>query len=268
MRGKLIYQHYKKHRNKLVLFVYFALRILIVSVTVISIISHRWKGVLSCILALILLLLPSILERKLRLELPSVLEIIIILMVFAAWVLGEAEEFYIRIPWWDILLHTINGFLCAAVGFALFDVLNQHPASKLKVSPVYLAMMAFCFSMTIGVMWEFFEFGMDYFFHLDMQKDTVLSTISSMKLDLSDSGQTVTLSDISSVMVNGKELGLDGYFDIGLYDTMEDLIVNFIGAVVCCFCGLVYVRKRKFNRFTHTFIPEVIPKSEVQENSC
>lgn len=152
----------------------------------------------------------------------------------------------------------MNGFLCAAIGFALFDVLNQHPASKLQVNPAYLALMAFCFSMTVGVLWEIFEFGMDYFFRLDMQKDTVLTVISSVELDLSGKNEVITLADISTVAVNGRELGIGGYLDIGLYDTMEDLIVNFIGAVVCSFSGLIYVKKRKFNKFTHQFVPGVV----------
>lgn len=258
MQRKLIYEKYKKHHKEWVLFVYLALRILIVAAIIISILSQRWKGVLSCILALVLLLLPSVLERRMRLELPSVLETIILLMVFAAWVLGEAGDFYIHIPWWDTMLHTMNGFLCAAIGFALFDVLNQHPASKLQVNPAYLALMAFCFSMTVGVLWEIFEFGMDYFFRLDMQKDTVLTVISSVELDLSGKNEVITLADISTVAVNGRELGIGGYLDIGLYDTMEDLIVNFIGAVVCSFSGLIYVKKRKFNKFTHQFVPGVV----------
>lgn len=263
MHRRAIYQRYKKYHKVWVIFIYLALRILIVAAIILSIISQSWKSILSCSLAFILLSLPSILEHRLRVELPSVLETIIILMIFAAWVLGEAEDFYIYIPWWDTMLHTINGFLCAAIGFGLFDILNQHPLSKLKVSSVYLAAIAFCFSMTVGVMWEFLEFSMDYFFHLDMQKDTILTTISSVALDLSGSNQPVTITDISSVVINGKELGLDGYLDIGLYDTMEDLIVNFIGAVVCCFVGLIYVKKRQFNKFAATFLPEVISENEL-----
>lgn len=92
--------------------------------------------------------------------------------------------------------------------------------------------------------WEFFEFGADYFFHLDMQKDTVITQISSVMLDLSGGNKVVTISDILDVSVNGRSLGMGGYIDIGLYDTMGDLFVNFIGAAVCNLIGFFYAKKK------------------------
>ena len=85
------------------------------------------------------------------------------------------------------MLHTTNGFLCAAVGFSLIDILNRNAKIKFTLSPVYVALAAFCFSMTIGVLWEFFEFSMDRLFHMDMQKDTIVHTISSVMLDPTNS---------------------------------------------------------------------------------
>ena len=85
--------------------------------------------------------------------------------------------------------------------------------------------------MTIGVLWEFFEFGMDEMFGLDMQKDTVMTGISSTLLDPSGSQHPQRIDRIESVEVNGQELGVGGYLDIGLRDTMGDLFVNFVGAL-------------------------------------
>lgn len=252
--------HNKYKNSKSVLFIYVTLRILTLLAVIISAIQGNWDDCLSCILALFLLMLPSALEHGLKVELPSALETVIILMVYAAWVLGEAKSFYVRFPWWDTMLHTMNGFLCAAIGYALFDLLNKHPASMLNLSPAYMALMSFCFSMTIGVLWEFLEFGVDYFFHLDMQKDTVITQISSIMLDSSGGNTAVTISDISDVIVNGRSLGVGGYIDIGLYDTMKDLIVNFIGAVVCNLIGFFYAKKKKFYKFAHSFIPKVFAK--------
>lgn len=99
----------------------------------------------------------------------------------------------------------------------------------MSFSPIYVALVAFCFSMTIGVLWEFFEFGMDRLFMMDMQKDTIVHSITSVMLDPTNKNIPVTIGDITSVTVNGQELGFGGYLDIGLYDTMEDLFVNFIG---------------------------------------
>lgn len=250
----------KYESKKSVLFIYFTIRILTLAAVIISGIRGNWSDCLSCVLALFLLLLPSVLERGLKVELPSALETVIILMVYAAWVLGESESFYIRFPWWDTMLHTMNGFLCAAIGYVLFDLLNKHPASTFNLRPSYMALMSFCFSMTIGVLWEFFEFGADYFFHLDMQKDTVITQISSVMLDLSGGNKIVTISDISDVSVNGRSLGMGGYIDIGLYDTMGDLFVNFIGAAVCNLIGFFYASKKKFYKFAQSFIPKVFVK--------
>ena len=105
-----------------------------------------------------------------------------------------------------------------------------------------MAIVAFCFSMTVGVMWEFFEFGMDTFFGFDMQKDTIIHTINSVMLDPAGGNKVATIKNIADVMVNGRPLGLGGYLDVGLHDTMIDLIVNFIGAVTFSFIGYFYVK--------------------------
>ena len=86
-------------------------------------------------------------------------------------------------PFWDTVLHTLNGFLAAAIGFSLVDLLNRSERTSFTLSPVFMAIVAFCFSMTIGVIWEFFEFGMDQILGYDMQKDTVIHVIRSVTLD-------------------------------------------------------------------------------------
>ena len=152
-------------------------------------------------------------------------------------------------------LHTTTGFLCAATGFALIDILNRNSRIKFQLSPVYVALAAFCFSMTVGVLWEFFEFGMDRVFHLDMQKDTVVQSITSVMLDPTNSNTPITIDGIHSVAVNGTDLGFDGYLDIGLYDTMEDLFVNFIGAVTFSVIGYFYIKHRGKGKLAQAFIP-------------
>ncbi len=142
------------------------------------------------------------------------------------------------------MLHTTTGFLCAATGFALIDILNRNSKIKFQLSPIYVAVAAFCFSMTVGVLWEFFEFGMDRLFLMDMQKDTVIQSVTSVMLDPTNSNIPVTIDGITSVTINGQELGLGGYLDIGLYDTMGDLFVNFIGAVVFSTIGYFYIKQR------------------------
>lgn len=242
--------------------VYSILRVLVLMVLVRSIWIQKWENAGICVLALCLFLIPSFLERKLKIELPTVLEVIIFLFIFAAEILGEINAFYIRFPFWDTMLHTVNGFLCAAVGFAMVDILNQNPKIKFTLSPLYLAVAAFCFSMTVGVLWEFFEFSADCFVHTDMQKDTILSSISSVMLDPDGGNKAMTLSGITDVTVNGHDLGLGGYLDIGLFDTMKDLLVNFIGAVVFSVIGYFYVKRRGKGKLASQFIPTLQPEND------
>lgn len=97
------------------------------------------------ILTLILFTIPSIIDRKLNIKLPNALETVILLFIFSAEILGEIQNFYGIFKFWDTMLHTINGFLCAAIGFSLIDILNRSPKFHLKMSPIFVALVAFCF---------------------------------------------------------------------------------------------------------------------------
>ena len=110
-------------------------------------------------------------------------------------------------------------------------------------------------------MWEFFEFGMDTFFALDMQKDTIIQHFNSVALDPTKSNIPVVISNIHEVFVNGKDLGINGYLDIGLIDTMKDLIVNFIGAVVFSIIGFFYIKNRGNSKLASRFIPRLKNKN-------
>ena len=243
------------HKQPAVFAVYVALRLIVLAELVMSIIRGEYESAFICLLVLALFILPFFIQQNFGIQLPSVLEIIILLFIFAAEILGELECYFITYPNWDSMLHTTTGFLCAATGFALIDILNRNSRIKFQLSPVYVALAAFCFSMTVGVLWEFFEFGMDRVFHLDMQKDTVVQSITSVMLDPTNSNTPITIDGIHSVAVNGTDLGFDGYLDIGLYDTMEDLFVNFIGALTFSIIGYFYVCSRGENKFAKRFIP-------------
>ena len=169
--------------KKLVYTVYFVLRLSVVLMLVAQFFNGNFENVLLCVLTLVLFTLPSLFERRLHIDLPDTLEIIILLFIYAAEILGEIQSYYTQFHGWDTMLHTMNGFLCAAIGFALVDILNREEKISLHLSPFFMAVTAFCFSMTIGVLWEFFEFAMDQWLLFDMQKDTVINTISTVNLD-------------------------------------------------------------------------------------
>lgn len=251
--GKAMYMELREHKSSFV--VYFVLRLLVIVMMVLQLLNRNYENVFLCALTLLLLVIPSFVQVTFKVELPTTLEIIILLFIFAAEILGEISEFYLMFPFWDTVLHTMNGFLAAAIGFSLVDLLNRSERTVFNLSPLFTAIVAFCFSMTIGVLWEFFEFGMDLIGGYDMQKDTVIHMIRSVTLDPAGHNVPYVLDGITETVVNGKELGLGGYLDIGLIDTMEDLIVNFIGAFLFSVIGFFYVKNRGKGGLVGRFVP-------------
>ena len=254
-------RHLWKEKRSVTL-VYILLRTSVVLVMLAQIFNRNFENVFLCVLTLLLFMMPSVMKRKLDVELPNTLEIIILLFIYAAEILGEIGAYYVTFPYWDTVLHTLNGFLCAAIGFSLVDILNRSSSERFNLSPLYMAIVAFCFSMTVGVIWEFFECTMDQLFFLDMQKDTVVSAIGSIMLDAPGGNHPVVIKNITDVIIvqaDGTQtaLGLGGYLDIGLLDTMEDLFVNFIGALTFSIIGYFYVKSRGENKFARRFIPVV-----------
>lgn len=242
--------------NKNTFLVYTGLRFLVICVMILQIFNGNYQNVFLCLLTLVLMIMPSVIQAAFKVEFPSPLEIVILVFIFAAEILGEISAFYIRFHYWDTILHTLNGFLCAALGLSLVDLMNRQKKMLFELSPLFMAIVAFCFSMTIGVFWEFFEFAMDFFCELDMQKDTVVHVISSTFLDPLRDNNSIIIRDIRNVSVNGELLDVNGYLDIGLYDTMMDLVVNFIGAIVFSVAGYFYIKRRDQNGLIKGLVPE------------
>ena len=253
----MLFQKEKKRR----LTVRGTLSLLVLATIIRQFFLHNYEGIFVGVLTLILFGVPTFIERKTDIDLPPVLEGIIYCFIFAAEILGELNSFYTKIPYWDTMLHTINGFLMAAIGFALVDIFNRSDRFSVKLSPLFLAIVAFCFSMTVGVLWEFFEFAMDTYIGTDMQKDWIVTAINSVKFD-PNGLNVVHHVDIDSLVVNGEDwiAKYGGYIDIGLIDTMKDLIVNFIGAVIFSIIGFFYVKSRGKGKFASQFIPKVLNK--------
>ena len=256
--SKLVKMAYKETKRSS-LAIYLILRFLVIVCMVSQLLKGNINNALLYLLSLILLFAPLFIQNKFAITLPSGLEITIYFFIFAAEILGEINNFYGIIPYWDTILHTINGFLAATVGFSLIDLLNKN-SKNVNLSPFYLCLVAFCFSMTIGVLWEFFEYSSDKFFDLDMQKDTVVKKISSVALNPSGKNKAIVVSSIGKTVIydeNGYVLETidGGYLDIGLNDTMKDLLVNFIGAVVLCSFAYLALKQNKKNNFIDKFIP-------------
>ena len=234
-----------------VFWTYVILRTIVILVLIRSLFNGHLDNAIVCAFVLLLYVLPQFVENRMNIEIPSVLEIVIFVFVFMAEILGELDSYYLKYEHWDTILHTSSGFLLAAVGFSLVNLLNKSERVRVQLSPVYLAVVAFCFSMTMGVLWEFFEFAADRWLLFDMQKDTVLSRIATVDLDPTLSNTPVVISGITDTILELSDgsyyrLGLGGYLDIGIYDTMEDLFVCFLGAVT--FSVIAFFEERSEKR--------------------
>lgn len=255
---KAIKMTYKENKRSS-LVIYLILRFLVIICMILQILRGDLNNALLCLLSLILLFAPLFIQNKFEITLPNDLEIAIYLFIFSAEILGEIDNFFGIIPYWDIILHTINGFLATAVGFSLVDLLNKN-SKNINLSSFYLCLVAFCFSMTIGVLWEFFEYGCDKFLNVDMQKDTVIQKISSVALNPDGENKAVVVDDIGKTIIydtNGDVLQVidNGYLDIGLNDTIEDLFVNFIGAIVFSCFAFFDLKHNRSNSFINRFVP-------------
>lgn len=254
-------------------FVYIILRVLVIAIMVRAIVLSRWDQVFYCALALIEFMIPSFVEKRLKIELPSTLEIIVLLFIFAGEILGEIGQFYHKIQVWDLILHTTNGFLMGAIGVALIDVFNKHPSINFSMSPFFVAFVAFCFSVTIGVLWEFTEFSADRLLGVDMQKDMIVSYINSEETSIDGVRTPIKIEGITTTSITGyvrgkpEEVVLEGYLDIGLNDTMEDMFVNLLGAFIFSVLAAFYIKGRGegAGHFAGAFIPRMLTEEELEE---
>ena len=262
-----LFERIRAHRA--VYTIYCLLCLISLGVLLYSIIRQDFLGIFNAALSLLLFLLPAFLEDQLRIELSATLEIITMLFVFCAQILGEVGMCYARFPFWDDLLHWVNGFLFAAFGFSLAEICNRRRSATFHLSPFYLALVACCFSLSIGVLWEFLEFFLDLLIHGDMQKDRIVNTISSGKF--SANGQTpVAVRDITQTIIttaDGNVYTVDGYLDIGLLDTMKDLIVDFIGAAIFSIIGYFHLKRQGTHPLADALIPKVSHAPAQQKSS-
>lgn len=257
-----LYRNMTEHR--VVFTVYCVLCLFCFAVLTYSAVRGDRLGIFNALLSILLFLIPAFLEDQLKIELSATLKIVTMLFIFCAQILGEVGMCYARFPFWDDLLHWVNGFLFAAFGFSLAEICNRSRRATFCLSPFYLALVACCFSLSIGVLWEFLEFFADLITRGDMQKDMLLSSVSSGKF--SPNGQTpVTVNNITQTVIttaDGQTYTLNGYLDIGLYDTMKDLIVDFIGALLFSIMGYFHLKRQGSHPLADALIPKVKAKKK------
>lgn len=185
--------------DRIQLYISYGMQLILVGQIILALLQGSWITLFVSTGILILTFLPAMIRRNFKVYLPIEIDLATILFIFASLFLGEIRSYYTRFWWWDLVLHTASGILMGLAGFMLVYILNRERGSQLVLSPVFVGLFSFTFAMTIGTIWEIFEFAMDNFFGLNMQKS-------------------------------------------GLVDTMWDLIVNTIGALVISIAGYYYVR--------------------------
>lgn len=191
-----------QRRRKLKIWISIIFKIIIIIAAIYSIYQKAWLNLLISLATFFLIFLPSILEKKLKVDYPEEFEILIILFIFASLFLGEITSFYNRFWWWDLLLHGLSGLIIATFALSLVYILNRE--RKIKLNPCFIVIFSFSFALALGSLWEIFEFEMDNIFGLNMQKS-------------------------------------------GLVDTMWDLILDSIGALIISVIGFLYLKgKLKF----------------------
>lgn len=169
---------------------------------------------LQCVVGIVAMAMPNLITKKFKIEIPTKIYYLYVIFLYAAIFLGEIRSFYYRIPYWDMILHTFSGTMLGFFGFSFVFLLNKDETLNMKLSPIFIAIFAFCFSITIGVAWEFYEYFSDMILKTNMQK---------------------------FALENGN--GLIGR--LALVDTMEDLIVDTIGAFVACSIGYISLKYKK-----------------------
>lgn len=184
------------------------------------------------IATIFIVLLPAILERLFCCKISLPVYVFGLLYAIGP-MLGQCHKFYYMIPWWDKLLHISGGMMFAVVGLYLFEVLNHQ-----KKSLFLCAVFALCFSIAISVVWEFVEFGSDQLLHSDMQDDTVITALHSYLLG-DTLGIAGSIEQIGTVVIDGVPLPVEGYIDIGLIDTMLDMLLECVGALAMCAVYLI-----------------------------
>jgi len=173
-----------KRHEKIELGLYYILKILIVLGLILAFISGDWTNAVFIALIFLLTYLPRLLKKKYKIYLPIEFELFIVSFIFLSLFLGEVYSYYYKIWWWDLYLHTISGFLLGIVGFLLVFIMSQSRKIRLQKRPGFVALFAFSFAVSAGVIWEIFEFVIDSFLGFNMLKSGLMDTMGDLIVDV------------------------------------------------------------------------------------
>lgn len=172
-----------KKIDKIKLWVFIIIRASVLIAGVLALFARDWQYLGMSLLAMAAMFVPSMVEKRMKLDFPSEFDIIVVVFIYAAIFLGEANFFYDRFRWWDIMLHGFSGLIIGNIGFSLVDYLNRSEKVSINLSPSFVALFSFCFALAIGAVWEIYEFLMDTFFGFNMQRNSLDNTMIDLIMD-------------------------------------------------------------------------------------
>lgn len=241
-------KNYFDNDNMFTKVIYVLLNLIIIINAIIEIINGNITNIVICVVSIILLFFPNFLEKKLNIKVPYILKILIYFYIFGTQILGEVNHFYLRVKYWDKIFHGLHGVIGSSIGFSLVYLLNKNSIHKV-FKPFFVVLTAFCISISISVIWEVLEYTLDISFKTDSQNDRYIDSINTVYLDSKKEGNVIKIDDISYVVLydkNNNELKkLNGYLDIGLFDTMNDLIINIVTSLLFCFYSYWYLLNKE-----------------------
>jgi len=176
---------------------------------------------INCVLGLAVMMLPTLIERKLSINIPNYMYVFYFIFLYCAIYLGEVRSFYYLIPHWDTILHAFSGAMLGALGFSLISILNNTERVQVELSPFFISLFAFCFALSVGALWEIYEYTVDSFLSINMQRYM-----------LRDGTQLI---------------GHDA-----LTDTMKDLIADAVSALVISTAGYIINKKQSLRDIEKT----------------
>jgi len=196
------------------------LQLIMAAEFILLLLESQWLSAFVVIMIMAISVAPVVLGERLQVNIPPEFQVLAIMFVFASLFLGEVRDFYGRIWWWDIAMHTASGLLLGILGFLLVYVLNENKRVDVHLHPRFVALFAFVFALAVGALWEIFEFGMDQVVGTNMQKPM--------------------FGDPS-----------------GLTDTMWDLMVDTFGASCISILGWWYMKREEVS-FIESWIKKFI----------
>lgn len=234
---------------------------IVIVLFVLCLVIKNTKHAAYCVLTLVIFIIPPLLSFIGKFHIPRFLEISILLYTFTAEIFGELFNLYIDFPPFDSILHFLSGLIFLFFGVGLINVFMKEKNYIFTLKPMLVVLFGICLTLSIGVLWEFFEYSGDHLFGLDMQRDKVVNSFNTVNLDETKTNTPVRVEDIRDVKLvhsNGEEesLGLGGYLDLGVYDTMKDLFFALISSLFNSIFLYIYLKsKGKRMKFVSLFIP-------------